>query len=60
MGSPVRLNATAPIEPAALDNSSARRSAPDELWHSSAAPATGDPAQQGERRRRRREGGAGQ
>jgi len=43
MGSPVRLKATAPIEPAALDNISARRSAPAEIWHSYAAPATGEP-----------------
>jgi hypothetical protein len=29
--------------PAALDKSSARRNADDELWHSSAAPAIGEP-----------------
>ena len=43
MGSPVRLKATAPMLPAARDKISARRNAPDELWHSSAAPATGEP-----------------
>jgi hypothetical protein len=42
-GSPVRLNASAPMQPSPLDNISARRSAADELWHSSAAPATGEP-----------------
>jgi hypothetical protein len=43
MGSPVRLKATAPTQPAPRDKASARRNAPDELWHSSAAPATGEP-----------------
>jgi hypothetical protein len=40
---PVRLKAIAPMLPAVLDRISARRSAPDKLWHSSAAPATGEP-----------------
>jgi hypothetical protein len=43
MGSPVRLKAMAPTLPGTLDKASARRNAPDELWHSSAAPATGEP-----------------
>jgi hypothetical protein len=43
-GSPVRLKAIAPMLPAVRDRISARRSAPEELWHSYAAPATGAPA----------------
>ena len=43
MGSPVRLNATAPMLPGVRDRISARRNAMVELWHSSAAPATGEP-----------------
>jgi hypothetical protein len=43
IGSPLRLNAMAPMLPAIRDIISARRNAVVGLWHSSAAPATGEP-----------------